>query len=626
MGSVSAVLGRMAAEKPMVEKLAADSGLPVEDLEKMAAAVEMTPGRLAREAYADPEAFAYMVRVAYGVEKTADSETQKVNHPQAVKKPNPFAKKKPAGALPMNMKTAGALGTTFIALAKKAIEKKAADNRKKTAMVLMNHFLDKVAGGLGIDKQASVRMLQAQLALGKPMSYAIKVAYPQLTGEKRGILASKLVKGAADDFAAFIKKKQNGPKTATGKPGSPEVNKMMKEAGLGKAPARGETVAAGHTKQANRVLAALGNMFRGNAATAQRGGQAFNKANAGGLKDRLQGMMPQHRGLAGQEYAGNMRAAQGQAIGDRNMARAAAGGLAAGGAGVLGANAMTGGGKPTPDAGMGAALAGAGASQGAMPDQGMGQQQQVPGRSRIRAMGRMADSAGMKMGLDKQAISPELITKTLGKATQNLYNGILPGGRITKSMIPGAKLDQAAAPSMLGGISPERLAATQRLGRFQKAMQRKDSGMTGMTPGRQKMRDASVANLPMRRPDMGQAQLNTTTFGPLPGGVPSKLAFDKVANPLLKALLSKAPGALPKMKGVGEKVISRTPVARPPAAAGATAAPKGKMQIPGVLNQGMGGGTIGARVGGPTAATPNPALGQPTSTGLWGSPSTAHLG
>lgn len=502
--SVSTLLGRMAAERPLVEKLAADSGLPPEAIEGLAARVQMTPGRLVKEAYADPAAFADLVRMASGLPpqavKQADSECQPVQHPQRAKKPNPFANKRPGKP---DAKMAGDFGTTFLKLARKAIEKKAEDRRKATAMVLMNHYLDKVAAKLDIEKQASVRMLQAHLALGKPMSHAIKVAYPQLTGERRGILAKTLVKGAADDFNNFVKKKRKeyGPKSVQGKPGSPEVGKMMKAANLGKAPARGEPVAAGHTKQANRLLRALRSVVSGDAATAARGGRAFNTSNAAGLKERVLNANPAHRGLAGREYAGNMQAAKQQAIGDRDMARAGLAGLGLGGGGALGLNAMAGG-PPKPEPGMGAmagAAAGAGAGQAAKP-------------------------AKPKMAMDKQAVSPQLVSRVFNKAKNNLYQGVLPGGRVTKSMIPGAKMDQAAAPSMLGGVSPERLAATQRLGRFQQAMQKKNRGMMGtpMTPDRAAMNNAAVADIPMRRPDMGAAQLKSTTFGNLPGGVPSK--------------------------------------------------------------------------------------------------------
>jgi hypothetical protein len=206
--SVIAALGRQAAEKPLVEKLAADTGLAPAAVQKLAAAANLGVADLARAAYRNPQAFAKFAQAHLG--------------------PKPAAPAKPA-AKPA-VKAASLLETTFVAVAKKAIEKKAAAAKKLSAMTLMNHFLDKVAAALPVTKQASVRVLQAELALGKPLSFAIKRAYPTLTPERRGIVAGKLVKAASDDFAKFVKKKRSGPETATGKPGSPEVAKMMKAA------------------------------------------------------------------------------------------------------------------------------------------------------------------------------------------------------------------------------------------------------------------------------------------------------------------------------------------------------------------------------------------------------------
>ena len=67
--------------------------------------------------------------------------------------------------------------------------------RYKEAMCreVVSH-LDNVAGHMPLEKQAHVRALQHELTLGKPLAESIKVAYPHLSGEQRGFLASQLVR------------------------------------------------------------------------------------------------------------------------------------------------------------------------------------------------------------------------------------------------------------------------------------------------------------------------------------------------------------------------------------------------------------------------------------------------
>jgi hypothetical protein len=98
--------------------------------------------------------------------------------------------------------------------------KAAALMRKQAADVLCRH-LDAVAARMPLEKTAAVRALQRAVAEGKDLSVAIKVAYPYLPGEQRGILAQKLVKSACD----WSKKAEHGcppgvkveePKTYTG--------------------------------------------------------------------------------------------------------------------------------------------------------------------------------------------------------------------------------------------------------------------------------------------------------------------------------------------------------------------------------------------------------------------------
>ncbi len=67
--------------------------------------------------------------------------------------------------------------------------------RKEAADKLCS-YLDVVAKAMPLEKTASVRTVQAQVASGKSLSHAIKLAYPQLQGEQRGILAATLVRKA----------------------------------------------------------------------------------------------------------------------------------------------------------------------------------------------------------------------------------------------------------------------------------------------------------------------------------------------------------------------------------------------------------------------------------------------
>lgn len=319
--SVFAALGRQAAETPLVEKFAADTGLAPATLEKLAAAARLTVPALARVAYAHPDRFAKFARARLAPKVPAK------------------APAKITGARPA-VKTASALELAVVALARRAFEKKAAAGRKLSAMTLMNHFLDKVAAALPMTKQASIRVMQAELALGKPLSHAIKKAHPRLSPEQRGFVAGKLTKAAADDFAKFVKKKQHGLKTATGKPGSPEVAKLMKSANVG---------------IGTRVLNAGRNMFGSTQQAATSGAKAFNAANAGTMKGKVKqigmqgqgggpvGAQPNHRAI-GAEHAKGLGQAKQQAVGDQLKARLLAA-LGLGGVGGAGLGSMGGGGK-----------------------------------------------------------------------------------------------------------------------------------------------------------------------------------------------------------------------------------------------------------------------------------------
>jgi hypothetical protein len=74
--------------------------------------------------------------------------------------------------------------------------KKAGDLHRKQAADLLCRHLDHQAQRLPLEKTAQIRTLQREIINGKPLSLAIKTAYPQLPGEQRGLLASRLVRAA----------------------------------------------------------------------------------------------------------------------------------------------------------------------------------------------------------------------------------------------------------------------------------------------------------------------------------------------------------------------------------------------------------------------------------------------
>jgi hypothetical protein len=116
----------------------------------------------------------------------------------------------------------------------RVIEKRAADMMRKEAADTLIGYLDFVASHMTTEKTASVRKLQAAVAEGKPLSHAIKLAYPTLNGEQRGILAVDMVEKAAkyqkgksgfDSGSGGMK--VSGSKSGTCKPG--EAGSMMKK-------------------------------------------------------------------------------------------------------------------------------------------------------------------------------------------------------------------------------------------------------------------------------------------------------------------------------------------------------------------------------------------------------------
>lgn len=89
------------------------------------------------------------------------------------------------------------------ALCRLLVKKAAVGLRKEAAAALVSH-LDGIVAKMPLEKTAQVRALQSEIAAGKPLGHAIKVAYPHLSGEQRGVLAATLVR-SANSKSAFGK-------------------------------------------------------------------------------------------------------------------------------------------------------------------------------------------------------------------------------------------------------------------------------------------------------------------------------------------------------------------------------------------------------------------------------------
>lgn len=88
-------------------------------------------------------------------------------------------------------------------LLKRTIVKKAMAWRRHEAATMLGTHLDRVAAHLPIEKQARLRTLQREISSGKNLSESIKLAYPHLSGEQRGILAVRLVRSALSSKQAL---------------------------------------------------------------------------------------------------------------------------------------------------------------------------------------------------------------------------------------------------------------------------------------------------------------------------------------------------------------------------------------------------------------------------------------
>lgn len=70
--------------------------------------------------------------------------------------------------------------------------KKAQDKQRKDAVTLMTGYIDKVASDMPLERTTPFRMIQVELSRGIPLGQAIKIAFPTVNPETRGILASRL--------------------------------------------------------------------------------------------------------------------------------------------------------------------------------------------------------------------------------------------------------------------------------------------------------------------------------------------------------------------------------------------------------------------------------------------------
>lgn len=68
--------------------------------------------------------------------------------------------------------------------------------RQKQAAAALSNTIDVLAKALPIEKTAALRTVQASVSRGEPLAYAIKVAYPHMTGEQRGSFALQLCRAA----------------------------------------------------------------------------------------------------------------------------------------------------------------------------------------------------------------------------------------------------------------------------------------------------------------------------------------------------------------------------------------------------------------------------------------------
>lgn len=84
-----------------------------------------------------------------------------------------------------------------------ALLKQASAVQKVALRQMFASYLDHAASLLPLAKQASVRLVQKEIASGKSIVAAIKKAFPHLSGEERGLLLANMVKGASHYWNAL---------------------------------------------------------------------------------------------------------------------------------------------------------------------------------------------------------------------------------------------------------------------------------------------------------------------------------------------------------------------------------------------------------------------------------------
>jgi len=94
---------------------------------------------------------------------------------------------------------------------RRVLVKRAAATIKTGAAKILSAHLNEVAALMPLEKSAAVRQLQKAVAEGKPLSQAIKLAFPLLSGEQRGIMAVKLTKAATEWFTRKTANVNCGP-------------------------------------------------------------------------------------------------------------------------------------------------------------------------------------------------------------------------------------------------------------------------------------------------------------------------------------------------------------------------------------------------------------------------------
>ena len=201
---------------------------------------------------------------------------------------------------------------------KLANDKIAKINREFSVKAMTTH-LDKTASYLPIEKQAAIRTLQKELAAGKDLSYAIKMAYPMLNGEQRGILASQLVRSTI----AALKQANSMNPAAYGGSGS-----------QGSVPTQTMSTFTGSPAAGLDFMKSAGifdNMFGGGAKPPMPQGQPQQPQQGGGMGGAMSSMML--GGGAGAALAGSRMGAR-MLPGMKTPGRAGLGGLA--GAGMMG--------------------------------------------------------------------------------------------------------------------------------------------------------------------------------------------------------------------------------------------------------------------------------------------------